>query len=56
MSAAATHVTVPLDRITLDPDAWPREELDVERVELFAELIRDAYEQAARTRTGWADP
>ena len=49
-------MTVPLARVTLDPGVWPREMLDEERVELFAEMIRDACEQAARTRSGWVNP
>ena len=56
MSAAATCITVPLERITLDPVVWPREVLDEERVELFAEMIRDACEQAARAQSGWVNP
>ena len=56
MSATANPVTVALDRITLDPDAWPREALDEERVELFAELLRDARAAGTQTQSGWVDP
>jgi ParB-like chromosome segregation protein Spo0J len=55
MNVAAVQ-TLSLHQITLDGRAWPREALDEERVELFAELVRDVYEHAARTQTGWKDP
>jgi Winged helix-turn-helix DNA-binding len=44
-----------LDQITLDERVWPRAGLDDERVELFAELVRDARD-AAGTGQGWSDP
>jgi hypothetical protein len=56
VSATATLMTIPLDRITLDPEAWPREALDEERVELFAELLRDARAAVTHTQSGWVDP
>jgi hypothetical protein len=44
-----------LDQITLDDRAWPRDVLDEERIELFAEMVRDACD-AAGTGQGWSDP
>jgi winged helix-turn-helix DNA-binding protein len=56
MSAPAPQTNaVTLDQITLDDRAWPRDALDPERVELFAEMVRDARE-AAGTGQGWSDP
>jgi hypothetical protein len=50
------HTTaVRLDEITLAERSWPREQLDEERVELFAEILGDAR-QAAGTGQGWSDP
>ena len=54
--SAVTSITVPLASITLDPVAWPRETFDEERVELFAEMIRDASAQATGTGSGWVNP
>jgi len=44
-----------LDQIALDGGVWPRAALDAERVELFAELVRDARDSAG-TGQGWTDP
>jgi DNA-binding CsgD family transcriptional regulator len=52
---AAQSTAVLLAQIRLDDRAWPRQELDDQRVELFAELVRDARESAGAVR-GWSDP
>jgi hypothetical protein len=56
MTAPAQTTAVRLDEVTLDGWAWPRDQLDEERVQLFAELIRDAHDAAASSRSGWTDP
>jgi hypothetical protein len=47
---------ISLSQIKLDKSLWPRESLDRERVEFFAELIADAAGEAARAGKGWTDP
>jgi hypothetical protein len=56
MTASPPHQTaLSLAQMTLDEHTWPRDALDDERVELFAEMIRDARESAG-TGQGWTDP
>ena len=56
MSAQAPQpMVLSLDQITLAERAWPRVALDEERVELFAELVREARDGAGSGQ-GWTDP
>ena len=52
----ASVQAISLSQITLDRSLWPRESLDRERVELFAELIADTATEAARSGKGWSNP
>ncbi len=44
MTGQPTPSALRLDQIALDDRAWPRDALDEERIELFAEMIHDARE------------